>query len=204
MAVIPASIRYNNPGAQWDGKVAKKWGSTQTVTLADGQSNHIAVFPTAVQGASAQFDLWKTSYCNLTLDGAIRKWSGGNSSPQYMAFLVKQTGIQSTDRITTALLSSGKGLALMKAQAQWEAGKAYPMTDGQWAQAQSKVFKPSVVSTGTTTAVVVAGGAVATKMSVTDHAWMWLHSHWGYLLIGVVASAAIGLAIDYYIHRKAQ
>jgi hypothetical protein len=28
----------------------------------------------------------------------------------------------------------------MKAQAQWEAGKPYPMTDAEWRQAQAMVF----------------------------------------------------------------
>lgn len=139
-----ASIRYNNPGAMWGGNaISKRWGATANVVLHDGlgQGNTIANFPTVVAGGSAQFDLWRSSYCNLTLLAAIKKWSGGNSSIPYMQFLTKQTGIASSDVITPALLAGPKGLALMKAQSQWEAGQKYPMTDQQWLQAQQNVFQ---------------------------------------------------------------
>lgn len=137
----PASIRYKNPGAMWGGSRANKWGAVDDVVLKDGQANHIAVFPTTVQGAAAQFDLWRAGYTGMSLQAAIAKWSGGNSSAAYMKFLTGKTGIASTDRITEAILASPKGLALMKAQAQWEAGKVYPMTDAEWQQAQAMVFK---------------------------------------------------------------
>ena len=136
----PASIRFRNPGAMWGGKRADKWGAVDDIVLKDGQANHIAVFPTMVQGAAAQFDLWRAGYAGLTLAAAVKKWSGGNSSAAYMKFLKEKTGLGSYDAITVALLSGPKGLALMKAQAQWEAGKPYPMTDAQWAEAQRMVF----------------------------------------------------------------
>jgi hypothetical protein len=136
----PASIRYKNPGAMWGGKHASRWGAVNDVVLNDGRSNHIAVFPDAVHGAAAQFALWKTGYCNMTLAAAIKKWSGHNSSAAYMAFLGQRVGVARQTRITPALLASPKGLALMKAQAQWEAGKPYPMTDAEWRQAQAMVF----------------------------------------------------------------
>lgn len=139
---IPASIRYNNPGAMWGGKHANKWGATNTVGLNDGtgQGNTIGVFPTKVQGAAAQFDLWRIGYVGMSLSAAIRKWSGGNSSSAYMNFLNDKTGIRSTDTVTATLLAGPKGLALMKAQAQWEAGKPYPMSDAEWITAQNMVF----------------------------------------------------------------
>lgn len=137
----PASIRYKNPGAMWGGSRANKWGAVDDIVLKDGQSNHIAVFPTTVQGAAAQFDLWRAAYTGLSLQAAIAKWSGGNSSATYMKFLTGKTGIAAGDRITETMLASPKGLALMKAQAQWEAGRAYPMTDAEWQQAQAMVFK---------------------------------------------------------------
>jgi hypothetical protein len=136
----PASIRYKNPGAMWGGKHANTWGAVSDVVLKDGQANHIAVFPDFVHGAAAQFALWKVSYCNMSLAAAIRKWSGHNSSAAYMAFLGKHVGITAQTWITPALLASPKGLALMQAQAQWEAGKPYPMTDAEWRQAQALVF----------------------------------------------------------------
>jgi len=136
----PASIRYKNPGAMWGGRRANKWGAVSDVVLKDGQANHIAVFPNFVQGAAAQFDLWRAAYTGMSLGAAIRKWSGGNSSSAYMKFLNQRTGIKSLDTITVELLAGPKGLALMKAQAQWEAGKPYPMTDAQWEEAQRMVF----------------------------------------------------------------
>lgn len=138
----PVSIRANNPGAMWgSNKRAAKWGATADLVLHDGQSNHIAVFPTKVQGAAAQFDLWRGGYTGMTLVDAIRKWSGGNSSAAYETFLEAHTGICADDVLTPELLAGPKGLALMKAQAQWEAGKPYPMTAAEWAQAQAMVFR---------------------------------------------------------------
>lgn len=142
-----ASIRSNNPGAMW-GKgnpIATKWGATSTEALVDGlgQGNNIAHFPTMVQGAAAQFDLWKQHYCSMTLQAAIKKWSGGNWSQPYADFLTKHTGLAMSTEVTPALLASPKGLALMKYQAQWEAGVVYPMNDAEWTQAQGLVFAPA-------------------------------------------------------------
>lgn len=139
----PASIRYKNPGAMWGGTHAKRWGAVDDVVLNDGQSNHIAVFPTTVQGAAAQFDLWRRAYAGMTLAAAIDKWSGHNSPKGYVAALQKATGIGPFEIITSIVLAGPKGLALMKAQAQWEAGKPYPMTDAEWAHAQQMVFGKS-------------------------------------------------------------
>jgi hypothetical protein len=138
---MAVSIRTNNPGAMWGGKRAEKWGATDDLILKDGQNNHIAVFPTKVQGAAAQFDLWRANYTGLTLLAAIKKWSGGNSSPNYVAFL-KKHGVNFNDLITVDFLASPAGLSLMKAQAQWEAGTPYPMTDAEWQTAQAMVFNP--------------------------------------------------------------
>lgn len=139
----PASIRYNNPGAMWGGNaISRKWGETKNIALKDGlnQNNHIAVFPDVVHGAAAQFDLWNHSYTGTTLAAAIKKWSGGNSSAAYMAFLQKHTGLNATSFVDHITLAAPVGIALLKAQAQWEAGKPYPMTDAQWEQAQALVF----------------------------------------------------------------
>lgn len=142
----PASIRYNNPGAMWGGTaLSRKWGETSNVALADGtgQGNHIAVFPTKVQGAAAQFDLWRSSkyYKNKRLDAALRTWSGGNHWESYVAFLTKRVpGLNASTIINSEFLASPSGILMMKAQAWHEAGKPYPMTDAEWAQAQELVF----------------------------------------------------------------
>lgn len=186
-----ASIRYNNPGAMWDSKISKKWGSTSHVILADGQANHIAIFPSIVQGAAAQFDLWKSNYVNMKLSDAIKKWSGGNSSPAYVKFL-KDKGISSDVVITPTYLASAQGLVLMKAQAQWEAGKVYPMSDADWAKAQGMVFKTAPVGAGMATGSIIAGTA-ATTVAASPHALTWLTAHWPVVLVGVLAA---GILID--------
>lgn len=148
-----ASIRYNNPGAMWGGNaIATKYGATKNITLNDGlgQGNTIAFFPDVVHGGSAQFALWNHGYTGMTLAAAIRKWSGGNSSIPYMTFLTQHTGLKATDVITPGILAGPKGLALMKAQAQWEAGQPYPMTDTQWQEAQRAVFGPQATQVAPT------------------------------------------------------
>jgi hypothetical protein len=136
----------------WGGNaITKKWGETSHVTLNDGlgQGNQIAVFPTKVQGACAQFDLWRSSknYRNRCLADAIKTWSGGNSWQQYCNFITSRVpGMTDDTVITDAFLSSPSGIAFVKAQAWHEAGKPYPMTDAEWQTAQSMVF------TGTTIA----------------------------------------------------
>lgn len=125
----------------WPGSRAKKWGSTNFVTLNDGQGNKIAVFPTFVQGAAAQFDLWASNYTGMTLKAAIDKWSGHNSPASYVTFLEKNTGISISTRVTSDLLASPAGWELLKAQSRWEAGKPIPMADAEWQQAQAMVFE---------------------------------------------------------------
>lgn len=171
--MIPASIRYNNPGAMWGGNaLTKKWGETGNVALNDGlhQNNHIAVFPDKVHGAAAQFDLWHTSqnYHNQQLYHAIRIWSGGNSWPAYVDLIGKLApGLTATTIVNDALLSGPQGLALVKAQAQMEAGGPYPMTDTEWAQAQAMVFGKSAPVAAP---VVETKPAVVTINEVSDDA----------------------------------
>lgn len=141
MARVPASIRYRNPGAMWPGKVATRWGSTSYDTLADGQGNKIALFPTFVQGAAAQFDLWATRYTTgETLKQLIDRWSGHNSPAAYVRFLEARTGTSIDTVVTRAFLASPCGWKLLKAQSRWEAGREIPMSDAEWQQAQKMVF----------------------------------------------------------------
>lgn len=147
--MVPAAIRYKNPGAQWPGKIATKWGSTHWVQLNDPQRNKIAVFDTWLQGAAATFDLWATKYTTgETLKQLIDRWSGHNSPAQYVHFLEDATGISINTVVTRALLASPAGWKLLKAQSRWEAGQPIPMSDDEWQQAQKMVFggaqQPSV------------------------------------------------------------
>lgn len=141
MAKIPAAIRYKNPGAMWPGKIATKWGSAEWIRLQDGQGNKIAVFPTFVQGAAAQFDLWATKYTTgETLKELIDRWSGHNSPAAYVRFLEARTGTSINTVMTKQFLASPAGWKLMKAQSRWEAGQEMPLTDAEWQQAQKMVF----------------------------------------------------------------
>lgn len=134
----PASIRTNNPGAQWYGPVAKQYGASGSESLPGG--NNAAIFDDPVNGAAAQFALLQKNYTGMPLSGAISKWSGGNSSPGYTAFIQKQTGLASDTVLTPDLLAGPQGVALAKAQAHWEAGREYPLSDDQWRDAQARAL----------------------------------------------------------------
>ncbi len=134
----PVSIRTNNPGAQWYGPTAQGYGATGRIDLPGG--NNAAVFDDPVNGAAAQFALWGKHYTDMPLSAAISKWSGGNSSPAYVSFIQKQTGLSPDTVLTRDVLAGPQGVALAKAQAHWEAGRDYPLSDDQWRAAQAKAF----------------------------------------------------------------
>lgn len=140
--MIPASIRTKNPSAMWPGPIATRYGSTGHENLNDGEGNKIAIFPTFEQGGAAQFALWNSAgYKGKTLQDAIEKWSGHNSSAAYARSLAEHIpGLSLNTFITTGFLSSPNGLKFMKLQAEWEAGRPYPMTDAQWIKAQELAF----------------------------------------------------------------
>lgn len=205
----PAAIRFNNPGAMWGkgNSIATKWGATGTANLNDGlgQGNNIAYFPTKVQGACAQFDLWRTSknYRNKTLAAAISTWSGGNYVASYLKFLTDRVpGLTTSTVINEAFLRSPSGIALMKAQAWHEAGKPYPMTDAEWAEAQRRVFATKAPATPTTkaaTTTVVVSTATATAAAQA-------HSSGAspVVIICIIAAGLIVAAVAwYFIHKRA-
>lgn len=143
----PASIRTNNPGAQWFGPIARQFGATGSESLPGG--NNAAIFDDPVNGAAAQFALWGKNYAGMPLSAAISKWSGGNSSPAYVDFIQKQTGLAPDTVLTRDVLTGPQGVALAKAQARWEAGRDYPLSDDQWRAAQAKgLGTPADASSG--------------------------------------------------------
>lgn len=77
---IPASIRYNNPGAQWPDSVgdAKRFGMTDVGVIGGG--NKIAGFPTPVHGLASNIALAHRLYVGKTVGNAISKWSNGGRS----------------------------------------------------------------------------------------------------------------------------
>ncbi len=192
----PASIRTNNPGAMWGGSHANKWGATDDLVLKDGQSNHIAVFPTKVMGAAAQLDLWRVAYSGKTLARDIDKWSGHNSPKGYVAALQKEAGIGPNEIITPALLAGPKGLALIKAQARWESGRPYPMTDAEWEEAQRLVFPPKSASHPAELPIGTAVAAGSAAIGV-QAGWPW----WA-VVAGVIVAAIAVVAVIRYFHKK--
>lgn len=136
----PAAIRFNNPGAMWPGPSAEKFGAVGSETLRDGQGNKIAVFPDAVSGAAAQFDLLSSDkYVGKTVGYAMRKWSGGNSVAQYLRVIERETGVKASTPLTPELMNKPEfAIPFAKAMATQEAGKPYPLSDDQWQAAFNK------------------------------------------------------------------
>jgi hypothetical protein len=135
----PVSIRTKNPGAMWPCAIATQFGSVSYENLTDG--NKAAIFPTFEQGAAAQFALWAKNYSGMTLQAAIYRWSGHNSSSEYATALARDVpGLSMSTTITRSFLAGPLGRQFMKAQAKWEAGRVYPMTDDQWSKAQELAF----------------------------------------------------------------
>lgn len=135
----PATVRNNNPGAMWFvGGWQKDYGATFGETLNDGlgQGNQIARFPTPVAGAAAQFHLL-SNYGNQTVEGAIRKWSGGNNVPSYLSKL-KQAGFSPEDALPSILSDSSRAIEFVKAMAAHETGNDFPLSADQWQEAYSK------------------------------------------------------------------
>lgn len=136
---VPASIRFNNPGAQYPGAVARRFGSRRTETIGGGHK--IAVFDTPEQGAAAYFGLLDKVYRGKTLEAAIKKWSGGNENKSYLDFVTRATGLTPQTRLTPELLRDPqRAIPLAMAQAHWEAGQKSPVTTQQWQMAHQMAF----------------------------------------------------------------
>jgi len=145
-----ASIRSNNPGAMWPGASSRRFGAVQQQMLADGlgQGNRIAIFPDAISGGAALFDLWDRGYVDRKLKDAVKKWSGGNHVQSYLDVMIEQANIP-PDLIITKDMIRNPDFAIRfgKAMAWHEAGEVFPLTDEQWRQAHREAFQlpPPVV-----------------------------------------------------------
>lgn len=120
---VPASIRYNNPGAQYPSRAASKFGQTGFGVI--GGKHLIARFPSPVNGAAANLDLLNRRYVNMSIGEAGQKWTGNNGFgvPNYDANLM----------ITKEMLSDEtQAVGLLKEIAKREAGRQPPLTDEQW------------------------------------------------------------------------
>lgn len=135
----PASIRFNNPGAQYPGPVARALGSVGTEIIGGGHK--IAVFASAIDGAAAHLTLLERSYTDMTLEKAITRWSGGNSVGTYLAVVKRHTGLERASWIPRGYFRDpATGIPFAKAMAEHEAGRGYPLTDAQWTEAHRLAF----------------------------------------------------------------
>lgn len=144
--MIPASIRNHNPGAMYPGASSKKFGSRSYEVLRSKDGTHkIATFPTAIHGAAAQFDLLHRSYTNMTIEKAIAKWCGGFYASTYIKVLESKGGVKRSTVLTKAMVKNPEiAIPLAKAMALQEAGKAFPLTDEEWAAAHQMAFQEAV------------------------------------------------------------
>jgi uncharacterized protein (TIGR02594 family) len=142
MAKVPASVRNKNPGAQYPGPSADKFGSTGFETLRSGDGEHkIATFPTFEQGGAAMFDLLSRRYAGLSLKAAVFKWCGGIRADAYVERITSRTDLRPGATLTREILAEPRyAIPLCQAMADWEAGKPYPMTDAQWVKAHGMAF----------------------------------------------------------------
>lgn len=134
---LPASFRYNNPGAQYPSIEAASFGQTGYGIIGGGHK--IARFPCAVNGAAANFDLLYRKYTGMTIAAAGTKWTGAHGF-----------GIPGHDPgvlLTKPLLDDpATAVALLKAIAGRESGRGNNLTEDQWRQAYS-MFKAGSADT---------------------------------------------------------
>ncbi len=141
-----ASVRHNNPGAQWPGPVASSYGATGSSTIGGGEK--IASFDDPVKGAAAQFSLLDKNYTGRPLSDAIAVWSGAKpndpksmaNARAYAAQVAAAAGVPPNTIITPEFLRSPAGIALAKSMAKWEAGGEYPLSNEGWSKAQALAF----------------------------------------------------------------
>jgi len=148
--MIPASIRNRNPGAQYPGPSARKFGGEKFEVLKSKDGTHkIATFPTSVHGAAAQFHLLhngrnklgQLTYRNKSIKDAIATWCGGFYVSTYLNVLQTRAGVTPETTLTSELLCDPAfAVPLAKAMAQQEAGKPFPMDDDDWSQAHAMAF----------------------------------------------------------------
>lgn len=123
---IPASIRFNNPGAQYPADWAKAFGMDGYAVIGGGHL--IARFPDPVAGAAANMFLLNKSYVGMTIGAAGTKWTGSNGSGV--------PGYDPARTLTHEMLNDRSFvIPFMKAIAEREAGRKSPLTDDQWVRA---------------------------------------------------------------------
>lgn len=121
-----ASIRYNNPGAQYPSRDAARFGQIGFGII--GGNHKIANFPSAVNGAASNFELLYRKYTGMKIGEAGRIWTGSHS------FGVP--GFDPNVVLSKEMLNAREqAIALMKAIARREAGMESPLSEEQWRHA---------------------------------------------------------------------
>lgn len=127
---LPASIRYNNPGAvnavAWN-KALPGYAGNQNL---DG-TNTIAIYYTPEQGVAMWWELMRR-YANAgatTVGAIIDKYGGGQNYSAYKNFVVDKTGFVTGTEID--LDDDAQLLKFAKAMFWYEAGRSTPLSDKQ-------------------------------------------------------------------------
>lgn len=197
MAIVPASIRNKNPGAQYPGTSSKKFGSVSYETLTSKDGVHkIATFPTHVHGVAAMFDLLERSYTGMTVQAAITKWCGGYYVNTYTKVLEDKAGVKSTDVVTTTMIRDpARAIPLCKAMAFQEAGREYPLDDAGWQDGHAMAFAGGSVAPAFAPDNDVPSPKPETRAAAV-RAWWLRVTGWGSAgtagLIGIVEPAYKG------------
>lgn len=122
----PASVRANNPGAQYPSADAQRFGMEGYDVIGGGHK--IAVFPSPVNGAAANMDLFTRNYTGMTVGAAGAKWTGNNGFgvPGYDPKMV----------VTRDMMADPNfAIPFMKAIASREAGGPNPLSNEDWNKA---------------------------------------------------------------------
>jgi hypothetical protein len=153
---IPASIRFNNPGAQYPADWAKAFAIDGYGVIGGGHL--IAHFPDPIAGAAANMFLLNKSYADMKIGAAGAKWTGSNG------FGVP--GYDPNEVLTHKMLNDPAFvIPFMKAIARREAGRKSPLTDAQWMRA-FKAFQAGKYTVGSTEMTSSAAASTAIPTSV--------------------------------------
>jgi hypothetical protein len=155
---LPASIRYNNPGAQYPAEWARAFGMDGQGVIGGGHL--IAHFPDPVSGAAANMALLaKYAQRGWTVGHAGDEWTGrnGHGIP----------GVPDSMMLSDAIKDKDSMIAIMKSIAHREAGRDSPLTDDQWGKAFDRAIsgKQQAGDTHVETHVSMDGKTLARHMS---------------------------------------
>lgn len=120
---IPASLRYNNPGAAWPNSFSGRFGMTDRNNRLDSAGNQIGGYPTQVHGLANNIALALQNYVGKTVSQAMSRWSGGHRAEVGPNSPFKGSDIVTRDMVLSPAFwhamvgaESGRGGRLSEAQ----------------------------------------------------------------------------------------